>query len=589
MARQTDTGFDHHRGSWPLLQPSSPIAQAIYLAVDLAVFAAACAFWRYLATGQWVDFNPVSYGRDLGTPLGEILLGPLSVFSHPWMVPVVGVLLGTMIFTPIVISVSYRLALAGVFVVIVAVLAHAPVLAAATGVGCLLAARTRLRSDMPFLAVLLALAPVVVYLYFLALFGSEPAALQPLQRMVLAAPLVLAVVVAVVASAVSLGLARATGFRPDVVWPVLVVLVAVAVAAFYARLGPAELEYSLLVDPLAAGDAVFEPVAMDAWMRENRTEGLNPQTLRIRIQDDLQRRRQEMSARCLRFVERFPGSERAPAALWVAAQAASVQLDGPALQVGLVKCSASYPSQASVALWERLAASYPNAPQAALAYWRLGELAMRRGEVHEAYRLLNTAMEGLTRNLPEAEGPSVAGPVGEVFSPASPIPSDRYYGEATFAVRRLLWLMDSNDVPDDLPSAEALAAYLNCNPHDANYLDRLSALAGLYEQTHLGDNLKLAVALACPNLYDRAEMLIFLAARGDTDTAIEANYELGRLAMRTAEAPALPLVENLRQAEDYFRAIQAAGASPWKPLAEEHLAALARRAPSTATAPAAAN
>ena len=95
------------------------------------------------------------------------------------------------------------------------------------------------------------------------------------------------------------------------------------------------------------------------------------------------------------------------------------------------------------------------------------------------------------------------------------------------------------------------------------------------------------MALACPNLYERAEMLILLAARGDPDAAIEANYELGRLTMRTAEAPALPLVENLRQAEDYFRAVQAAGISPWKPLAEEYLAALARRASSPVAAPAA--
>jgi hypothetical protein len=585
MARQTDTGYDHHRGAFPLLQPSAPIVQAVYLLVNLAAFAVACAFWRYLATGQWVDVSLASYRRDLGTPLGEILLGPLSVFSHPWMILVVGVLLGAMIFSPIVIAVSYRLALAGVFAVLVAVFAHAPMLAAAIGVGCLLSARTRLRSDMPFLAVLLGLAPVAGYLYFFSLFGSDPAALQPLQRMVVASSLVLAVVVAVVASAVSLGLARATGFRPDVVWPVLVVLVALPVAIFYARLGPAELEYSLLIDPLAAGDTVFEPVAMEAWTRDNHTEGLNPETLRIRIQDDLQRRRQELSARSLRFVDRYPGSERAPAALWVAAQAASVQLDGPALQVGLVKCSASYPVQASAALWQRLVDNYPDAPQAALAYWRLGELAMRRGEVHEAYQCLNKALEGLTRRPPPAEEASVPGSVGDIFTPSPSVPSGRYYGEVTFAVRRLLWLMDSNDVLNDLPSAEALAAYLNCNPHEVNYLERLSALAGLYEQTHLGDNLKLAVAMACPNLYDRAEMLILLAARGDTDTAVEANYELGcLLATRTAEAPALPLVENLHQAGDYFRAIEAAGPNPWTSLAQEHLAALARRAASSAPA-----
>ncbi len=548
MARQTETGYDHHRGALPVLQASGPGRLALYMAVNLVVFAAGCVFWRYLGTGQWLDFSLASYGRDLGTPLGEVLLGPLSAFSHPWMIPVVGLLVGAMVFAPILISVLHRLALAAVFVALVAGLAHAPVLGAALGVGCLLAARTRLRSDMPFLAVLLGLAPVAAYFYFFALFGSDPSAVQPLQRLVLAAPFVLAVVVVVLAAAVALGLARATGFRPDVVWPVLVVLVAVPVGAFYARLGPAELEYALLTEPLAAGDALFEPVALDAWTRQNRTEGLNPQTLRIRIQDDLQRRRQELAARCLRFVQRHPGNEHSPAALWVAAQAASAQLDGPALQVGLIKYSASHPAQASVALWERLARDYATSPQAALAHWRLGELAMRRGEVHQAYQHLNKALEALPGRSAQAARP-IGGPIGAVFAPEPPVPTERYYAEANFAANRLVWLMDSNNVLQDLPSAEALAAYLNCDPHDAHYLDRLSQLAGLYEHTALGDNLKLAVALACPNLYERAETLILLAARGDSDTAVEANYELGRLAMRTAEAPALPLVENLHQAE----------------------------------------
>lgn len=584
MARQTDTGYDHHRGAQPLLQQPGPVLLAAYAAANLVVFCAANVFWRYLATGQWVDFTLSSYRRDLGTPLGEILLRPLSVFSHPWMILVVGVLLGGMVFAPILISVLHRLAFAAVFVTVVAALGHAPVLGAALGVGCLLVARTRLRSDMPFLAVLLGLAPVAVYLYFFALFGSEPSTVQPIQRLVLVAPFVLAVVVVVVAGAVALGLARATGFRPDVVWPVMLVLAAVPVATFYARPGPAELEYALITEQLATGDAVFEPVTLEAWSRQNPTEGLNPQTLRIRIEDDLERRRQELAARCLRFVERRPGSERAPAALWVAAQAASAQVDGPALQVGLIKCSASHPVQASASLWERLAKAYPRSPQAGLAYGRLGELAMRRGEVHQAYAHLVKAQEELTRRTAQPAAPPGGAAVAKVFAPEPSVPSDRYYDEATFAVRRLQWLMDSNDVLNDLPSAEALAAYLNCSPRDTHYLDRLSRLAGLYEQTHLGDNLKLAVALACPNLYERAEMLILLAARGDTDAAIEANYELGRLTMRTSEAPALPLVENLRQPEEYFRAIQAASPSPWKPLAEEHLASLSRRAGSAPAA-----
>ena len=586
MAQHSDGSFDHHRGAMPLLQDAGPIPRVAFFALNLAVFCAAGAFWQYLASGQGLDFSLSSYRRGLAAPLGEVLLRPLTVFAHPWMVFVVGVLLGAMLFAPILISVFYRLAFAALFVAAVAVLGHAPVLAAALGVGCLLAAWTHLRSDMPFLAVLLGLAPVAAYLYFFALFGSDSSAVQPLQRLILAAPFVLAVVVAVVAGAVSLGLARVTGFRPDMVWPVLVVLVAVPVAAFYARVGPAELEYALIIEPLAAGDAVFEPLAMDTWSRQNRTEGLNPQTLQIRIQDDLQLRRQTLIGRCQQFVSRYPGSDRAPAALWVAAQATSLQLDGPALQVGLIKCSASYPEPVSAGLWQRLADEYPGSPHASLAYWRLGELAMRRRDVHQAYQHLNKAQEGLAGRAAAAAGPTSGEWAGEVFTSGPAVPADRYYAEGAFAVRRLVWLMDSNDVLNDVPSAEALAAYLDCNPHDTGYLEGLSQLAGVYEETHLGDNLKLAVALACPNLYDRAETLILLADQPDSDAAIEANYELGRLAMRTAEAPALPLVENLRKAEDYFRAIQAAGPSPWRALAEEHLASLARVAKASGSAPA---
>ncbi len=574
MAPPTDQSYDHHRGALPLLRKVGPLRWGLFAAVNLAVFAAANAFWQYLTTGRWLDFSLQAYRRDLAAPLGEILLRPLSAFSHPWMVLVIGVLLGVILFTPVLVSVMYRLLLAGGFLAIVAVLGHAPLLAAVLGVGCLLAGRTRLRSDLPFLAVLLGLVPAGAYLYFFVFFGADSAAVQPLQRLVLAAPFVLAVVVAVLASAAVLGIARFTGFKPDVTWPVLLLLLVATLAAFYGRVGADELEYSLITENLAAGDAVFEPLALETWSRQNRTEGLNPQTLHIRIQDDLQRRRQELIDRCLGFVGRYPSSERAAAVLWMAAQATSLQLDSPSLEVGLIKCSASHPLQASAGLWERLVNEYGQSPQAGVAHWRLGELAMREGDVRAAYQHLVRAQELLSHRPVAAKTATASGSITEVFAAMPSVPMDRYYTEAAFAVRRLLWLMDYNDVLNDPPSAEALAACLNCDPHDAHYLDRLSELAGTYEHTHLGDNLKLAVALACPNLYERAEMLILLAERPGSDAAIEADYELARLAMRTAEAPALVLVENLHKAEDYFRAIQAAGPSPWKAMAEEYLASL---------------
>ena len=233
----------------------------------------------------------------------------------------------------------------------------------------------------------------------------------------------------------------------------MLVLTAVSVVAFYARLGPAELEYALLTDPLAAGDAVFEPVTMDAWSRQNRTEGLNPQTLRIRIQDDLQRRRQELAARCLRFVERYPG-QRAGSRGLVGGRPGRQRptgRTGPAGGPDQVQCLVPRAGIGG-AVGATGQASYPHSPQAALAHWRLGELAMRRGEVHQAYRHLITAQEELTRQAARARRRAPAGgPSRRSLAPEPPVPSDRYYGEATFAVRRLLWLMDSNDVLERSP------------------------------------------------------------------------------------------------------------------------------------------
>ena len=93
----------------------------------------------------------------------------------------------------------------------------------------------------------------------------------------------------------------------------------------------------------------------------------------------------------------------------------------------------------------------------------------------------------------------------------------------------------------------------------------------------MGDNIKLAIALQTPNVYERAEMLIQLARDERTDSAIVANFELGKLALRTAEAPAIGLVEGLKTPQEYFRTVIAAPANPYKRRAAELLVSLAAR------------
>ena len=163
-----------------------------------------------------------------------------------------------------------------------------------------------------------------------------------------------------------------------------------------------------------------------------------------------------------------------------------------------------------------------------------------------------------------------------IFRTTESPPVPGYYTVALFRVRRLIWLMERNDVTENPTVAEALTAWLNENPHEPGYDERLGKLVSLYERTPLGDNLKLAVALATSDPYAQADMLIYLSEDERTDAAVEANHQLGMLAMQTARARALPLVPKLQNPEAYFRIVTAAPPNPWTDVAREHLERLAK-------------
>jgi hypothetical protein len=573
----TDNGFDHHRGRAPLLGPTGRLRTSLFVALNLAGFAVANSLWHYLGTGRWVELSLAACRRDLASPLGESFLQPLSVFSHPWMILVNGLLLGAIIFVPVVVAVLYRMAMVAVFVAVAALLGHAPVLAVALAAGCFLAGRTHLRSDKPFLAALLGLAPITAYLYLFGFLGMDSTLALPMQRVVLYAPLVVALVAAVGAVALVLLLAKLTRYRPDVVWPVITAMLVAPLVIFLRQVGADELKYSLITGELAGANSLLESVTLDTWRREHHAEGLAPGALRTRLTDDLRQRQNELMDRCRRFLKDHGNSPRAPAILWLCGQAASLALDEQSLEYGAwergeVRYSAAYGMELSHPQWKALTGQFDQAPQAALAHWRLGDLALRSMDVDDAAIHLQTARARL-QQLVLGLQPS-AGSGMQVFSPAESIPGGLYYEEALRNAQRLLWLVRSNNARGDKASAEALAALLRLNPYQAGYYQKLCHLAGQYENTAMGDNLKLAVAMATPNLYERAEMLIPLADDRQADSSVEANYELGQLARRTGQAPALPLIQQLLKPQEYFERVVQAAPNPFQESAAWHLVQL---------------
>ena len=542
------------------------------MVVNLAGFAVVCALWQYLATGQWTDFSLSAYAGDLKSPVGQAFIQVLGILRYPWMILVTGLLLGATVFVPIIVAVLYRLRFVVLFLILVAAVAHAPALALVTALGCMLAARTQLRSDMPFVAALMGMLPVAGYLYILGFMGVDTVAVVPLQRWVLYAPFVISIVAAVLAAAAVLSLARVTRFKPGVIWPVLALTLAGPLAAFYTQVGSDELAYCLLARRLAPGTSDFEPMAVSDLKADPATRGHTRQTLRDYVADKLKTKRGNLVNDCGKFVARYPRSRRAPEVLWMQAHCISLRVDHQAYEAGMVKYTSRHCQPEAEGAWQQLVKDYGGATHAALGRRRLGELAMRNNNPLRADELLRTAAAGLVEAVAATEAPP-PGKVGGIFLPRMALPADGHYENALFETQRLVWLMETNEVLKDKKCAEALAAYLSEDPNRLEYRQyhqNLKWLAAEYGRTALGDNLRLAAARTNADQASAARTLLDLA-RADTDVTIEANYELGQLALRSQLRQQ---VKQIKEPRTYFQRVVDGTVSPWQRLAIKCLAAL---------------
>ena len=298
--------------------------------------------------------------------------------------------------------------------------------------------------------------------------------------------------------------------------------------------------------------------------------GLNDNAVRVRINDDLAKHRDELIDLCRRFVSRHKNSRHAPAALWLAAQAVSLQVSDAALrsEPPVVTYTASWPMDESADAWQRLRQEYPGSSQAALARWQSAELALRAAQPDEAYKLLKSAMQQTQAYLDEKPRKGAA---SEIFQAPAPVPSREYYLDSLFEMRKLLWLIEQNQLLQDPKSAAGLAALMRINPNRPDYAQQISAVLDAqdtnYAQTSIGDNLLLAEAMASMDKYERAGKLRWLAWDSG-DAAVEANYTLGQLVLRE---PALMLEPWIEPPAAYFQRVTAAAENPWTQLAKDAL------------------
>ncbi|MCK5114805.1 MAG: hypothetical protein KAR11_08600 [Phycisphaerae bacterium] len=588
----TDEQFDFHKDAYapPLLKLRKKGRAILCIAVNLILFTAICVFWGYLHSGRWIPFTANTFRSGMISPTGMLLLKPLSIFTYPWMIVVVGLLLGVLVLVPLVMAVMYPLIVGLLCAMLVGVVGESPLLGLTLFMGCLVAAKTRLRRQYPFLAVVFGMVPVCVFLYIWIYLGLDVATLLPVQQWVLAVPFCLAIFVVIVAAQIIVMLVRWRKFHPGIIWPVILILTAAPPALFFPLIGEGELQYNVLVADELSGETIFAPMSRKKWV-EQHGKGLGADALNRAIQDDLDGKKRSLIRKCDDYLHRYPDNDRAVEIAWLRGQCSSMQCDFSGIDDRMIVYFADFVQPSSQVFWAELLQTYPKSDQAGLARWHRGVLQLREianvkddtevlARAARAQQMLIEAQNSISEALVlhNRRKDQTHSWASKIFKTPSTLPDWQDYVAALFEIESLLWKMKDNDVLTDPTSARAMAALLSLSPYGESYSQQLRRLIadGAFAKTKMLDNFQMALAKEIRNPYERADALKKLTEDERTDTAIEAYYELGLISMQTAGARFIGLT--LAPPTELFGKVSAARPNPWSHQAKDNLAWLEQNA-----------
>jgi outer membrane protein assembly factor BamD (BamD/ComL family) len=606
---------------WSRTQPKYRIRAVVLLLANLLLFCGLCVFAHWLHFARAFDFSMQSYLAparfwDAAAPnLNDYILAPINVVQVPLHAIVLGMVVAVMVAVPIVVSILYRFKFALPFVAAVLVFAHMPGLTLTLLGSCILASLRPFRMRFRFGSALLALLPVLLYLYLATRGTPEKLANYgaPIQKSLLIAPWLIAMLAAAVALGAVLLIARIVNYRPGAVAPVLAIMFATPVGLFHLGVGADELAYRVLEVEYGPRSKRFEPTLQSreteqaiyaviagelskSFTGQLRSDlhalwSLQPEklqelkrTVSRRFLADFLTDRAAAYEACKRFIADYPHSRYVPNALYIQARVLDTRLD----EAKLAQAEPSrelytdFPHVQSQEAWFKLLKRYPDSPFAIQAGLRLAELQLRAGELDEAERNLRFALDKSSRAGP---GPTSkqARPRG-VLSAAPPESSldfqPKPYRREACCLAELI--AENRDDPrhGNAPLIELAAL----DPRRAGYLEQLQRLAARYRDSSLYDNLVIRWATALPDLGERTAALEGCLRTFTTGDALpEALYRLACL-----ETQALATEDESRRARGIARLHEIVARFPqscWAERAAERLEVLGPRTAENGGAP----
>jgi hypothetical protein len=443
---------------------------------------------------------------------------------------------------------------------------------------------------------LVGMLPVLLYLYLATRPPEDTlaASISPEQRLLQAAPWLLAILGACTMLAVIIFIARLVKHRPGAVAPVIAIMFAAPAVLFHKYIGADELTYRVLEADYGPRAECFAPV-QDATGRileyfHRRTQpGVDPEAQRAvllalwsaspeqqraikhNISNDLLREllrvRQAAYAECHEFILDYPDSRFVPCVLFIQGRALDTRLD----ELKLVSSGAQrelytdFPHVQSEPAWSNLLTQYPQSPLAVAARLRVAQLRLRRGAVTEALEAL--APEAVDR-VP-SPGPGTQPAPRPLLATNPPEASLRFEpGPYLFEARRLRELILANR-DDPRYGAAPLQALAGLDSHRPGCSEQLLRLADQHRDSLVYDNLVVRWANTATDREQRAARLLGCIQRFPTGDALpEAMFQLADLEMHafgSDEARRTAGLERLRDLATRF------GHTCWGQLAAQRL------------------
>jgi hypothetical protein len=534
----------------------------------LSIFCLTGLFWSKILTGSFwsLDFNSIMSGRLW--QLGQYTTTGVSIFEYPWQILVLGLLMGILAITPLLISQLMSFIYSLPFILVVAFLANLPGFAVSLLISCVAVACRPLRFRSRFTAIALCTSPQV--LYWGVLGGAT--SVEPLKWGFSFTPWICAWLTGLAIGGVVLGIGHFIRYKPGLVWISAFITLLIAFITFEVRIGFDELDYQLYIaknnpeqisefhnhsiterldEQITKPSANLrrhiesrfyptEPIALRAKLKEKIQMDLQlydrwPSWFHVTRELNYQGKKQWLFEQYDLFINRRPKSPRMPIALYYKALLSEYSPDIIALERDeVLQFYSDYPYERSLDTWYWLYTEFGNSPESLEARWRIARNLASQGKFEQTDNLLTQAQTMIAVELMKRleKEKTQSDKFFSLFSPpADSAMTALKLAELQRKVNRFRSLISTENRTNNPESANRLAKFVTLNPHSQTYPQQLNELSAQMSSTDpLRDNVLLAQIKLIADEQLRAEKLSQLHKEfQNTDGGMEALYELGLL------------------------------------------------------------